>query len=147
MNEQIAIELQEMWRKELGIKVELRQMEWKVFLVAQGTLDYDISRSSWIADYNDPNTFLDIWMSNNGNNRTGWKSQRFDQLLHEGNLQTNPRQRAKLLQQAETLLVRDDPPILPLWFYKGIVFFDDRKIDGIYFNMLDEHPVNAIGRK
>jgi len=147
LNEQIGIEVQEMWRKELGIDVELRQMEWKVFLAAQGSLDYDLSRSSWIADYNDPNTFLDIWMSNNGNNRTGWKSERFDQLLREGNMQVNPRTRAELLRQAETLLVRDDPPLLPLWFYKGIAFFDDRKIDGIYFNPLDEHPVNAIGRR
>ena len=147
LNEQIAVELQEMWRKDLGIKIELRQMEWKVFLATQGSVDYDLSRSSWIADYNDPNTFLDIWMSNNGNNRTGWKNEQFDQLLREGNRQTDPGRREKLLQAAESLLVRDEVPILPLWFYKGIVFFDDRKIDGIYFNVLDEHPVNAIRKK
>jgi len=147
LNEQIGIELQEMWRKELGINVELRQMECKVYLPAQSELDYDLSRSSWIADYDDPNTFLDIWMSNNPNNRTGWKNARYDQLLREGNMQLDPRKREKLLQEAETLLVRDEVPILPLWFYKGIAFFDDRKIGGIYFNILDEHPVNAIEKR
>ena len=147
LNEQIAIELQEMWRKNLGIQVEIRQVEWKVFLAAQAALDYDLSRSSWIADYNDPNTFLDIWMGNNGNNRTGWKSDRYDQLLREGNAQSDLHQRAKLLAEAEALLIRDEVPIIPLWFYKGITFYDDKKIDGIHVNILDEHPLNGIRRR
>jgi oligopeptide transport system substrate-binding protein len=149
LSEQIAVEMQEMWRKELGIKVELRQMEWKVYLATQSKMDYDLSASSWVGDYNDPNTFLDLWMSNNGNNRTGWKNQHYDQLLTEGNSQTDLRQREQLLQQAELLLVRDEVPIVPLWFFKGITFFDDRKIDGIYVtnNMVDEHPIYAIRKK
>src|SRR5690606_32432865 len=68
VNERTGVELKEMWERELGIRVELRRMEKKAFLVAQNSLDYDISRSSWIGDYNDPNTFLDLFMSNNGNN-------------------------------------------------------------------------------
>jgi len=43
--------------------------------------------------------------------------------------------------------VRDEVPIMPLWFYKGIAFFDDRKIGGINFNIIDEHPVNAIEKR
>src|SRR5205085_11398449 len=117
-SEQIAIELQDMWRQDVGITIELRQMEWKVYLATQNEMDYDLSGSSWIGDYNDPNTFLEIFLSNNGNNRTGWKSERYDQLLRQGNLQTDPSRRAKLLQEAETLLVRDEAPIVPLWFYK-----------------------------
>jgi len=149
LSEQIAVEMQEMWRKELGIKVELRQMEWKVYLATQSKMDYDLSASSWVGDYNDPNTFLDLWMSNNGNNRTGWKNQHYDQLLTKGNSQTDLHQREQLLQQAELLLVRDEVPIVPLWFFKGITFFDDRKIDGIFVtnNMVDEHPIYAIRKK
>jgi len=88
-------------------------------------------------------------MSNNGNNRTGWKKQRYDQLLTEGNSQTDLHQREQLLQQAELLLVRDEVPIVPLWFFKGITFFDARKIDGIFVtnNMVDEHPIYAIRKK
>ncbi len=145
-NEQIAIELQGMWRKELGIRVELRQVEWKVYLVAQSGLDYDLSRSSWIADYNDPNTFLDMWTSHNGNNRTGWKNPDYDKLLQQANSQTDIDQRARLLAEAETLLVREALPVLPLFYYVGIVFFDERTIDGIYPNVIDEHPIAAIAR-
>ncbi|MHB8522783.1 MAG: peptide ABC transporter substrate-binding protein [Limisphaerales bacterium] len=146
MHEKIAVELQQMWKQELGIHVELRQMEFMVYLNAQSHLEYDTSRSSWIGDYNDPNTFLDMFMSNNGNNRTGWKSDRYDRLLRAANLQLDPVQREKLLQQAESLLVREDPPIIPLFFYKGINYFDARKIHGIYVdrNPLDLHPINAI---
>ena len=149
LSEQIAIEMQEMWRRELGIRIELRQMEWKVYLATQSKMDYDLSASSWVGDYNDPNTFLDLWMSNNGNNRTGWKNDRYDQFLDDGNSQTDPRQREQLLQQAETLLVRDEVPIVPLWFFKGISFFDDRRIEGIYVtnNIVDEHPIYAIRRR
>ncbi len=145
-NEEIAIEIQGMLRNELGIRVELRQVEWKVYLSAQSTLDYDICRSSWIGDYNDPNTFLDMWMSNNGNNRTGWKDPRYDALMREGNNQTDPTRRFELLRQAESLLLREGVPMFPLFFYTGVNFFDAKKIDGIYFNVLDEHPVGAIAR-
>lgn len=146
-DEQIAVELQAMWQKELGIKMELRQTEWKVYLAAQSKLEYDLSRSSWIGDYNDPNTFLDMFMANNGNNRTGWKNDRYDELIREGNRQTDPKKREALLQQAELILIRDELPIAPLYFYSGVNFFDPQRIEGIHFNLLDEHPVHMIRRK
>ena len=145
-HEEIAIELQEMLRRELGIRMELRQTEWKVYLAAQSTLDYDICRSSWIGDYNDPNTFLDMWMSNNGNNRTGWKDPRYDALMRDGNNQTDPAKRFELLRQAEARLLRDGVPMFPLFIYTGVNFFDPKKIEGIGFNVLDEHPLAAIRR-
>ena len=42
-----------MWRDELGIHMDLRQLEWKVYLSAMDHLDYNLARSSWIGDYND----------------------------------------------------------------------------------------------
>ena len=146
-DEQIGVELQDMWLKELGIKVNLRQTEWKVYLAAQSALDFEISRSSWIGDYNDPNTFLDMFMSNNGNNRTGWTNLVYDGLIREANFQTDPKKREAVLQKAETMLIKDELPIVPLYFYAGVTFFDGDKIDGIYPNLLDEHPVYAIWKK
>src|SRR4030095_3834344 len=63
---QIAVEYQAMWKEELGLRVELRQTEWKVFLMAQSALDYDVCSGSWICDYSDPNTSLHLFMSNHG---------------------------------------------------------------------------------
>lgn len=144
---QISVELQAMWEKELGIKMEIRQAEWKVYLSEQSKLNFDLSRSSWIGDYNDANTFLDMFMSNNGNNRTGWRDEDYDALIREANQQTDVAKRRTLLQQAETKLIRDDLIIAPIYFYAGVNFFDPDKIDGIHFNLLDEHPVHAIAKK
>lgn len=146
MHQQVAVEMQEMWKKELGINMELESAEWKVYLSNQSSLQFDLSRSSWIGDYNDPNTFLDMFMSNNGNNRTGWKSERYDQLVREANRNTDKKKRAAMLEQAEALLIKDDLPIIPLFFYKGVNFFDTNKVDGIYQNLLDNHPINTIRR-
>ena len=146
MHENVAIELQQMFRDTLGIEMELRQLEWKVYLAAQAHLDYDLSRSSWIGDYNDPQTFLGMFNSEDGNNRTGWKNKTYDALIQSANEQPDLSARAKIFQQAETLLVRDEVPIIPLFFYVGINYFDTNKIAGIYPNILDNHPLQAIKR-
>ena len=51
------------------------------------------------------------------------------------------------LQQAETLLIREEVPVVPLYFYAGLIFLDSNKISGVSFNLLDEHPVQAIRKK
>lgn len=142
----IGVELQNLWRKELGVRVELRQIERKIFYSAQSRLDYDLCGSSWVGDYNDANTFLDLYLGSSGNNRTGWKNPRYDALIHEANRQTDLRRRAELLRQAETLLVAEEAPIVPLFFYAGFNFYDDRNIGGICQNVLDEHPLQDIYR-
>jgi oligopeptide transport system substrate-binding protein len=147
LQEQIAVELQVMWQRELGVQPELRKMEWKTYLVAQGELDYDVCRSSWMGDYNDPNTFLDMFMSNNGNNRTGWTDPRYDELMRQANAQIDPRHRESLLQQAETLLIREAVPIVPLYGYTGLEYYDPNRIEGIYPNLRAEHPLRVIARK
>lgn len=83
-------------------------MEWKAWLRAQSMLDYDLVRSSWVGDYNDPNTFLDLFMSENPNNRTGWRNPAYDRILRQANAETDPARRQELLCAAETILVEQD---------------------------------------
>jgi oligopeptide transport system substrate-binding protein len=145
-HEKIAVQLQAMWQKELGIQVELRAVEWAVYLRSQSTLDYDLSRSAWIGDYSDPNTFLDMFMSNNPNNRTGWKNERYDGLMREANATVDVAARAKILQEAEGILIREEMPIVPIYIYAGYNLFDPEVIQGVYNaeNIRDEHPIRAI---
>ena len=143
----IAVELQEMWQRELGVKIELRQMEKQVYLKAQRSLEYDVTRSTWIGDYNDPNTFLDLFRSNNLNNRTGWKNARYDQLMDQAAVQTDLARRAELLREAETVLVRGDAPIAPVYFFSGFNYYNPTNVSGIWGNILDIHPINAIQKK
>jgi oligopeptide transport system substrate-binding protein len=146
IQEKIAVELQQMWQKELGVTIGLRQIERKIFYSAQSRLDYDLSASSWVGDYNDANTFLDMFVGSSGNNRTGWSNARYDELILQANHQTDLSRRAEMFREAETLLVSQDVPIVPVYFYTGFTYFNDQKIKGIYPNVLDEHPLQDIWR-
>ncbi len=74
----IAEAIQQMWRQNLGIRVELTNMDWKVYLDQTQSGNYDIARAGWIGDYLDPETFLNLWVTDGGNNRTGWSNQDYD---------------------------------------------------------------------
>ncbi|TAK99392.1 MAG: peptide ABC transporter substrate-binding protein [Verrucomicrobia bacterium] len=147
LHPKVGVELQQMWHDVLGVDVELRQIERKVFYSSQSRLDYDISTSSWIGDYNDANTFLDLFTSTSGNNRTGWKNARYDELVHRANNEVDSKKRAEIFCQAETILIAEEPPIVPLYFYAGFNYFDPNKIGGIWQNILDEHPMQFIYKK
>jgi oligopeptide transport system substrate-binding protein len=144
LNEAIAIELQSMWRQLLGVNVQLLRQEWKVYLNSMSRLDYDIARSSWVGDYPDPNTFLDLFVTGGGNNRTGWSDPRYDQLIAEAAAETNPPRRYEILREAEKLLVCEEMPVCPLYFYVGIQLYDANRLGGIEGNVLDEHPLKTM---
>jgi oligopeptide transport system substrate-binding protein len=143
-HQNIAIELQQMWRDALGINLELRQVETQVFWGMQSRLDYQLTRSSWIGDYNDANTFLGMFVTGDGNNETGWSNATYDQLVHAANQTTDLKKREKMFQQAETILVCDGVPIIPLYFYVGVNYFDTNKVAGIWPNVLDDHPLRCL---
>ncbi len=145
-HERIAVEMKDMWKRALNVDVGLRAVEFKVWLRLQGMLEYDLIRSSWVGDYSDPNTFLDLFMGNNPNNRTGWKNAAYDDLMRRANSQRDIHERARLLHDAEKILVRDEAPIVPLYIYNGYNFWDPKKISGIHKNIRDEHPIHAIRR-
>jgi oligopeptide transport system substrate-binding protein len=146
-DEKVAVELQAMWREVLGVEVNLRPMEWKTYLATLSSLDYDLARSSWIADYNDPNTFLDMFLASNGNNRTGWKDPHYDELIQQANRTVDLKQRAEVFKEAESYLLREGTPIGPIYSYAGFNYYDPEKIEGIYDNPIDQHPINTIRKR
>jgi oligopeptide transport system substrate-binding protein len=144
VDQDIAVELQNMFREVLGIRMELVRQEWTVYLETQSKLDYDICRSSWVGDYNDPNTFLDMFVTDGGNNRTGWSSARYDGLIAAAAREVDREKRFAVFREAEKLLVSEDMPICPLYYYVGIQFYDPVRLGGIEPNLLDEHPLKNI---
>lgn len=112
----IAEALQHMWAKELNIKVELINQEWKVFLKAREDKDFNLVRYGWVGDYLDVNAFLDIFTADSGHNVTGWKNKSYDNLILKANRTLNPTQRLKAMQQAEDLLM-EELPVLPIYYY------------------------------
>ncbi len=147
LNEQVAVEVQAQWKRALGVQVELRNQEWATYLRSLDTLDFDIARSSWVGDYDDPLTFLDCFATGRGNNRTGWSDAAYDNLLTRAQAEADPATRFRLLEQAEEILVSRAMPILPIYHFVGCLMFDPGKLDGLLPNLLDEHPFAEIGPK
>jgi oligopeptide transport system substrate-binding protein len=79
-------------------------------------MDYSLCRAGWVGDYADPLTFLGTMRSTDGNNNTGWKSDRYDQLLNQSSTEPDAKKRFAILQEAETLML-DDMPVLPIYWY------------------------------
>jgi oligopeptide transport system substrate-binding protein len=128
------------WKSTLGIDVRLRNQEWKVYLDTQARLDYDLSRGSWIGDYPDPQSFLEVFTSRSANNRTGWSNAEYDSLLAGAALARTPKERFALLQQAEKLLI-EEQPILPLYSYVTQNLVDPR------LGGFQDNPLNEISPK
>jgi oligopeptide transport system substrate-binding protein len=147
LNEDIAVEIQNMLSDALSVHIELQKQEWKVYLNSLSRLDYDFARSSWVGDYNDPNTFIDCFVSGGGNNRTGWSSKEYDDLVAAAAMEADSAKRSQIFQQAEEILLNQGTPICPLYYYVGIQIYDGQKFGGIEPNLLDEHPFREMYRK
>jgi oligopeptide transport system substrate-binding protein len=115
----IAEAIQQMWRTRLGVDIGLTNQEWKVYLDSQDTLAFDIARAGWIADYVDPNTFMDMWRTGGGNNDTGWSNATYDALLDESAKVSSDAERFAIYQKLEAMLA-DEVPIIPLYFYTRV---------------------------
>jgi oligopeptide transport system substrate-binding protein len=142
VHKKIAAAIQEMWRQTLGIEVELRNVEWKIYLDMQTRMEFDVIRRAWIADYNDPNTFLDMFTSANGNNNTGFASPEYDKLVAAAAKERDPAKRMKLLHGAEAILM-EELPIVPIYFYVTKNLWKP-EVQGLYDNVRDTHPYNRI---
>ncbi|MGA2222109.1 MAG: peptide ABC transporter substrate-binding protein [Verrucomicrobiia bacterium] len=138
----IAEAIQQMWKKNLGIDMRLVNQEWKVYLDSQRTLNYQICRASWIGDYVDPNTFLDLWVTGGGNNETGWSNPEYDRLIAEAARTTDPQQRLEVFQKAEAILL-DELPMIPIYFYTH-VHARRPEVKGWYPTILDYHPYQYV---
>jgi len=115
----IAIAVQQMWRKELNINVRLQNKDWKVYLDDEATGNYEVSRGGWIADYVDPNSFLDMWVSGSGLNRTRWTNAQYDELVLRTAPEAKTREaRYRAFYTAEKMII-EDMPFIPIYTYSS----------------------------
>jgi oligopeptide transport system substrate-binding protein len=138
----IAEAIQEMWRRELGVDVRINNMEQSTLLANRRTLDYQIMRGEWSADYLDPKTFLDVFRSDSNNNHTGWSNTPYDTLLFEADRTADPAARFALMQQAETILLKE-LPIIPIYYYTSVRLVHP-SVHGWYPTLLDRHPYKNV---
>ncbi|MBD3419795.1 MAG: peptide ABC transporter substrate-binding protein [Chitinivibrionales bacterium] len=138
----LAQAIQQMWNKNLNITVSLINQEWKVYLETQKKKEYDISRAGWIGDYNDPNTFLDLWVTGGGNNRTGFSNGMYDSLIDAASKEQDRQTRYGYFQEAEKILM-EEMPVIPIYFYTSLSLIQPG-VKGYYPTILDHHPYKHV---
>ncbi len=115
-HKKVAIAVAAMWKSTLGVQTKMVNEEWKVFLQNRKQKNTQVFRSSWIGDYNDANTFLDLFVSNSGKNDVGFKSKKFDDLIQQASQTRDMEKRTDLLQAAEKDFI-DSYSLAPIYFY------------------------------
>ena len=107
----------EMWRQELGVEVEIQQVEWATYLQDLNQNKFQaFGGSGWQADYPDPQDFLDIlFHTDSAQNHGSYSNPELDAILEQARTEPDVERRVELYHEAENLIVQD-APLLPLWY-------------------------------
>jgi oligopeptide transport system substrate-binding protein len=112
-NGDISEWLQAQWKQNLNLTIQLKQLEFRTFLVSRPKGEYKgIARDGWIGDYMDPFTYLGLFTSASGDNATQWTDPKYDQMLDEANRISDPQERFNALAKAEAYLLDQQPFLL-----------------------------------
>ncbi len=115
-HKKIAVAIQQMWKKHLGIEIGILNQEWKVYLNTVRALNYNVSRGGWIGDYLDPNTFLNMYVTGGGHNNLGFSNQQYDNYIKMAASELDHSKRLQYFRKAEDILI-EEVAIIPIYFY------------------------------
>lgn len=131
----IAQAIQQMWKQAFGVDFQLENAEFKVVLDRRKSGDYKIARAGWIGDYLDPNTMLDIMMTENGNNDAFYSNPEFDNLMKEAGESSDNEFRFEKMAEAEKI-VMEDVGVAPIYFYTQ-PYLQKSYVTGVYKNNMN----------
>lgn len=120
-DERLVQALARMWNEALGVRVELRVQESKTLASDKAAGQFMIARGNWYADYADATTFLNCHLTGDGNNDAGYSNAQFDAVMSRARQAGTSVERARLLAEAEAILVQRDCPILPILHYTQLL--------------------------
>lgn len=146
-HKKIAEYIQQQWAENLGIECDLINQEWKTYLSTRRAGDFQVARAGWIGDYQDPNTFLDMFVTGAAMNGGRYSNSMFDELIGKAARMRPGEERFKALQQAEELFITEDQGVIPIYFYVRQNMIDLGKWGGWHPNIMDHHPMKYIYKK
>jgi len=147
-HENIAAYLQQVWGQ-YGITVKVEVQEWATFLNTRKNGDYSVARNGWLGDYNDPISFLDMWLTASGNNDcqfgkgahaayAGYNgktwAESYDAIINEVKTSSDPAKRFELMHDAEDILM-ETGAICPIYYYTDI-YMCSESLDGFFCSPL-----------
>ena len=115
-HKKIAQAVQEMWRQNLGIEIQLENVDFQVKLDREKAGDFFISRAGWIGDYMDPMTFVDLWLSTSSFNDAKYNNPAYDKLVLTAKGTADQKVRFDSMRAAEKMIM-EDMPVVPVYFY------------------------------
>ena len=107
--------VQAMWERELDVHATIALLEQKTSIQNQRLLDFTVGSNGWVADYPDPATFLELFVTGGMANWTGWGDAAYDRLIAQAAQTADPKERHECFQEAEAILL-EQSPIIPLIF-------------------------------
>ena len=142
-HKQIAEFIQQEWRNNLGIRVRLENQEWQTYLSNRNEGNFQVARAGWVGDYQDPNTFLDMFITGAGMNGGKYSNEIYDVLINEAARMPAGEDRFGVLSTNEDIMINEDQAIMPLYYYVTINMIDN-KWGGWHNNTMDYHPIKNI---
>lgn len=136
-HQRVAENVQAQLRRNLGIDIELANEEWKVYLSTLKTEPAHIFRLGWLADYPDPDNFMNLMTSYSDNNHTRWGNEKYDKLINQAVSITDRQERRKIYSQAQQILTEEEVPVMPIYSMVNQLLIADR---------VQNFPVNPMSR-
>lgn len=128
--------IQQMWKENLNIDTRVNQLEWGVFMqTTRGDKNFEIARSGWMGDYNDPMTFLDTFLSYSPQNTGSYYNKEYEQLIQSALTNGDKISRMQTLHKAEDVLM-EDMPFIPLYFYNRVILVRPELKDVMISNVI-----------
>lgn len=140
----IAEYVQKQWKENLGIDCTLENQEWATYLSNRNAGNFQVARAGWVGDYQDPNTFLDMFITGAGMNGGKYSNDVYDTLINEAARMAAGQDRMEVLKTAEDILINEDQAIIPFYYYVSQNIIDTNKWGGWYSNTMDYHPTKNI---
>jgi len=134
-HKKMAEAVQKQWNDVLGVQVKLENHEWKVYLERMNDGDYQVARSGWLSDFNDPINTLELFQTKKAsNNDTNWENAEYRKLLEQSFKETDPKKRKQLLAEAEGILM-DEMPVMPVYFHTS-AYLKKENVKGVVIDGL-----------
>jgi oligopeptide transport system substrate-binding protein len=143
-HEDLAAFIQQQWLDNLGINVTTGAQEWETYVATVYSGTFQIARWGWIGDYQDPTTFLNLFITDGGENVGKYANPAYDKLLEEAAAMPAGADRFAKLAEAEEILITQDQAIMPIFHYASLDMIDLTKWGGWYPNVMILHPVGDI---
>jgi oligopeptide transport system substrate-binding protein len=146
-HKKVAEYVQQQWGQNLGISITIENAEWKTVLARGKEQDFNILRMGWIGDYQDPNTFLELFQTNAGQNYGKYSNPEFDALIQQAATMPGGSERFDVLKKAEQIFIAQDQGIVPIYYYVNQDLIDLTKWGGWHPTIMGWHPPKYIYKK